>query len=356
MIISCNKPQETVETESQSDLIEITQQQFDLDKMELGKIEQNEFFDIVKCNAIIVSQTNGIANLSIPISGIVNNIRTNVGQLVSQGQVLIDLTGNELIDLQKDFGETSAILDRLTIEYERTKSLYIEKVATEKDYILAQSEYNSTKAKYNGLKMKLDALGLSANNIKEGNYYKNFQLKSPISGYVTNIKTTIGSFVEPQNTLIEIINPKKIQVKLSVFQDDIQKIRIGQKVNIKSNSAENEYVATIKSIGKTIDDNTKSIECYAELEDVNISNPITNVVLGADIIINKYNSDALPSDAVFQTDDINYILVLDHKDKDIYYFKKEEIKIGTKTKDYIEIKNSISKENIITKNIYNIAH
>ena len=122
IFFACGNKQEQVEQESS--FVEITELQFTTDKMELGEAVTKSFETSVKCNGTIVPLPNGMAKVSVPVNGIIKSINCYDGQSVEKNQLLLEITGNEIIDLQKEFAEASASFNRLKNEYERIKTLY----------------------------------------------------------------------------------------------------------------------------------------------------------------------------------------------------------------------------------------
>lgn len=353
IVLACGKKQESVE--QKSEFIEITSQQFNTDAMQLGDIETLAFEKIVKCNGSIVTLPNGMAKLNAPVNGIIKSINCHNGQSVGQNQALIEITGNEIIDTQKEFAEASASFKRLKNEYERIKSLYHEKVTSEKDFIIAESEYKTAMAKYNGLKLKIEAIGLSISKIENGEFYASYFIKSPISGYIANLKANIGSYVDAQTEILEIINPAMFQVKLSVFASDLRNLKKGQLVRFTSTNSNEIYFATISSIGVAVDSETKSIECYASITDKNQINPIVNDFVTSEIITSIDSVKAIPTDALIKTESGYAVLELHKQEKEQYFFTKKDVKVGRQQNGYTEIIDNKISSQIITKGAYNIT-
>ncbi len=352
IMYACGNKQEVAKQES--DLIEITNQQFETDSMQLGEIETKLFENIVKCNGITVPLPNGIAKLNAPISGIIKSINCSNGETVDRNQYLIEITGNEIIEIQKEFAEASANYKRIKSEYERVKSLFNEKVTAEKDFILAETEFKVSMAQYSGLKLKIESIGLSTSKIENGEFYSSYLLKSPIKGYISNFNVSIGSYIDSQVELLEVINPDMLQVKLSVFANEIANLKKGQTVRFKSNNTENYQLATISSIGVAIDNETKSIECYAAITGKRAINPIAYEFVESEIVISTDTIRALPSDAIVKTDTGYAILVLDKQENNNYYFRKVDIESGRKNNNFSEILNDQLKGKILIKGTYNI--
>lgn len=353
-LFSCgNKKQETAEKES--NFIEITNQQFISDSMKLGKIETRVFESTVKCNGTIVPLPHGMAKVNALISGVVKKIYCHNGQIVGKNQPLLEITGNEIIDIQYEFAEASANYARLKSEYERIKSLYNENVTSEKDFILAESEFKISMAKYSGLKIKMEAIGFSVSKIESGEFYSFYSIKAPIGGYTSKLKTNIGSYVDSQTELLEIINPEMFQLKLSIFIKDIIGLKKGQSVRFNSTDNKDIHFATISATGVTIDNESKSIECYASINSKEQTNTIANEFVEAEIITKTDTVTALPSEAIIKNENGYFILILNKQENGKYLFSKVEVSAARQYDGYTEINVPKIDGLILTNGVYNIS-
>ena len=193
ILLSCNHKKETAQkSETDENLITVTEGQFKTGNMTIGEPSRMIFEDIIRCNGNIVTEPSGSARISTQIPGLVKKINCSVGQKVYQGQVLFELTGNDFIELQKDLAETASQLKRQKSEYERIKSLFDEKISTEKEFIQSESEFKASNAKYSALKMKIRSLGLVESKIENGDFYESFSITSPISGHISRVNVSTG--------------------------------------------------------------------------------------------------------------------------------------------------------------------
>lgn len=353
---SCgNNPENTEAPAEPTDIIKITSRQFANENMQLGEIETKAFESVVKCNGSIVPLPDGLAKVNAFVPGIIKEIHCKNGHYVEKNQPLIEIAGNEVIDIQQDFAEASAIYKRLKSEYERIKSLYEAKVTSEKEFITAESAYNVALAQYNGLKSKLEAIGLSSSQIEGGNFYSSYSVKAPINGYISSLTTNIGSFADPQVTLCEIADPNKFQVRLSVFADEIANVKKGQMVRFKPVNSMGEYIAIISSTGISVNNDSKSIDCYATITDERFVTPIANTFVGSEIIIQTDTVYAIPSDAIVKTETGHFILVLEKQESDQYFFKKANITPGQMNKGYTKILGKPVEGKILVSGGYNVV-
>ncbi|MEA4974212.1 MAG: efflux RND transporter periplasmic adaptor subunit [Paludibacter sp.] len=354
MILSCVKDSKSVE--ETSDLITITNEQFAGEGMQLGKIESQVFKLFVKCNATVVPLPGGLARISAPVSGPVKAILVQQGQSVAKNQILLEVNGNEIIEIQKEYVDAAAQFNRLKNNYERVKLLYAEKVITEKEFINAESDFLSAQANYISLRLRVETLGLSVSNIENGSFYTSYFIKSPIDGNISRMSAHLGSYVNQETTLVEVADPKSFQLELSVYPGDIAKLAKGQSVMFRPVDDLCEYQAYLSSVGVSVDENSKSILCYASINTNKSFNPVANQYVESEIIIGSDTVLALPSDAVVKSENKSYVLSLQNKTDINIAFKQVEVKTNRQLNGLIEIIGDAPTGDILIKGAYNIVH
>jgi cobalt-zinc-cadmium efflux system membrane fusion protein len=358
VIISCSeKKAEETASEMKKEpvkMIELTQKQLDVNNIKMGTVTIEEFENIIDCNGYIEASPNGMALVSAQLGGIVKKINVAAGDHVIKGKVLVELASNDFINMQKDFLETSAKLTQLESDYKRSKALYEQKIGSEKNYIAAKSAYKSMQAKYNALKMQLKLLDLNVNDIENGKFYMSYPLVAPISGIVSDVYINLGQYVEPQQKFMEIVDDNLLQLKLSVFEEDINYLKPGQTVEFYTiNNRDSIYHAELNNISKSINEKTKTITCLANIRHMN-SDFINNSFIRANIITDKQKAHALPNSALIKSGTGYYVLQLAKKEGDQYYFKKVKVLIGRKSKKFTEILNYKDLDKVLVDGIYNL--
>jgi cobalt-zinc-cadmium efflux system membrane fusion protein len=355
ILASCgNKKQAEEPVQTSDSLIVVTKTQFETEKMALGTSSMIPFDRMVKCNGKIVAKSTGMAKISTPVAGIVQKINCSNGQLVGRGQVLFELSGNNLIEIQRDFTETSSMLKKAKSEFDRMKALYSEKVGTEKEYILAESEYKAVNARYAALKLKIEAMGLDAAKIEEGQFFSSFKILAPISGQISQINLSIGQFADPQNYHAEIIDSKQMQLQLAVFEKEVGMLQPELAVQFNLLSDTLQMSATLQSVGNMVDNQTKTVACYASLAAT--EKPlVNNAFTEASIIIGTDTLNAVPSEAIMKTEDEFFVLKLASQDAGAYYFEKVKVQPGLTNRMYTEVKNIHSANKLLVSGIYNLV-
>jgi len=322
--------------------------------MQLGQADSILFEKIVKCNGEVIPLPDGMAVVTAPVGGIIQRIHCRSGQPVKKGELLLEIAGNEVIDIQIQFAEAAAVYRRLKAERERLSSLHQEQVTSEKEFILAHSEYKRSQAQYNGLKMKAEVMGLPADKIENGTLYESYRVVSPVTGNISAMGVHLGSYMDPQSELIEIVDPEKLQLKLSLFASSVASLERGQTVRYRTAHSDEVYGAVIHAVGLAVDEKTKTVSCFASLTDPKPVNPVAREFVQAEIITASERVAALPDEAVIQTEAGHVVLALEQQEEGRYLFQPIEVIIGRQQGGYTEILSGLVHQQILKKGVYNI--
>lgn len=313
--------------------------QFQFSNMELGKLEMHNFNQIVKANGMLDLPPQSHVSISPYYGGYIKMIDLLPGQAVKKGQTVLVLENPEYVQFQQDFLEVQSQLKYLKSDYERQKALYADNVSSEKNYLKAESDYSVARAKHNALKANLALMNIDANMLTLDNIQTRITLSSPIDGFVTQVNTTMGAYVNPSDVAIVIINNDHLHLELSVFENDISKIAVDQPILFKTHRAKGEvYEATVHLINKAVDAENRSINVHGHLiEEKNETLFSPGMYIEADIITSSASGLALPSEAVVDIDGVHYVLVRTNPTSHTYLQK--EVKVGLTDKEYSEILN-----------------
>ncbi|EGV42104.1 efflux RND transporter periplasmic adaptor subunit [Bizionia argentinensis JUB59] len=339
---------EAVETVSHNDKIKLSKEQFNSEGMELGTIAEHTFNETVIVNGMIDVPPHNKSRVSTYHGGYITKTPLLVGDKVKKGQLLVTLENTEYVEIQQQFLEVAEQLSYLKNEYTRQKTLFDEKITSEKNYLKAESTYKSNLAFHNGLEKKLQMLNINPKFVLAGNMSSTINIYAPISGHVTKVNVSNGAFVSASDVIMEIVDIDHMHLELSVFEKDIMKIKKGQKINFTiPESSQKTYSADVHLVGTTINETTRRVQVHGHIDDAE-SNFIVGMFVEAEINIDEVKSMALPQEAVIKTGDGYYILMLEEKTADGYVFEKKEVKIGKQTEDFMEILNS---ENLLIKQL-----
>ena len=347
---STEKETETSKTSESS--IEITTAQFESSKMELGQVSTQTFTEGIKTNGYIDVPPAYKAKVSAIMGGFIKNAPLLIGDKVNKGQLLLTIENPDFIEIQQNYAEIMEQLIYLKSENERQKTLFDEKITSQKNYLKAKSDYKSALTLSNGLAQKLQLMNINPANVKVGKITSTIAIYAPISGNINAVFTSIGEFKNSSEVLLEIINDEHKHLELVVFEKDILNVKEEQPILFSiPESSSNKHNATVHLVGKSINEN-RTVKVHGHVE--NEAEPfLVGMFVEAEIITNSIQKIALPVSSVLEEDGKFYILVLKDRNENSYQFEKIKITIGSKNEDWIEVLDSnLSEKEILIKGAF----
>jgi len=357
-ILSCGNKEaqtEVAHQDTNDDDIMLTKSQFESENMDLGAIALRTFNHSVTTTGFIDVPPQNKASVSSFVDGYIKNTPLLVGDIVKKGQLLVTLENTEFIELQQNYLEVAEKLNYLKSEYTRQKTLFAENISSQKNYLKAESTYKSALAHYNGLKQKLKMLNLDPIVIEQGKFSSSIKLFAPISGSITKVNVSNGSYVSAANEILEIVNLDHVHLELSIFEKDILNIKKNQKINFKVPEASQEtFQAEVHLVGTTVDQTNRTIKIHGHINDDEHTSFVSGMFIEASIITASSEHFALPKEAVVDLNNSYYALILESQNDTNYKFKRIELKIGLQTEDYLEILNNdaLQGKQLLTKGAF----
>ncbi|WP_299801168.1 efflux RND transporter periplasmic adaptor subunit [uncultured Maribacter sp.] len=345
IISSCgdkaNKLNENGTSEVQTDdRIQITQAQFDQNKMEIASMTESDFPVMVTTSGMIDVPPENRAVVSATMGGYIKTTPLLIGDKVRKGQLLVTIENPEFVSLQQQYMEVNGQLGYLKSEYERQQTMVAENITSKKSFLKAESDYKTGVAKYNGLRKQLGMLNISPEQVEKGNISSVATIYAPIEGSITSVNVSKGTYVSPATSIMEIINNDHIHLELSVFEKDIMKVKKDQEVVFRIPEASKEvYIAEVHLVGTSIGEN-RTIKVHAHIENEDEANFLTGMFVEANIITETSKQMSLPSEAIAVVDNEAYVLVLDEKKDGSYYFKQVPVEILVSYKNRTSFSNS----------------
>ena len=319
--------------------------------IETGKIEQKEISSLLKLNGKIDVPPQNLVSISVPMGGYLKYTKLLEGMYVTKGQVLCVVEDQQYIQLQEDYLLAKAKIGYAKAEFERQKELNRSKASSDKVYQLAQSEYNSLSVMVQSYGEKLKFAGINPNNVSTKTISKSINVYSPISVYVSKVNVNTGKYVAPSDILFEIVNPSDIHLALTVFEKDINKLVVGQSVVAYTNTnPEKKHYGKIILIGKDFSEN-KSTEMHCHFTNFDKA-LLPGMYMNAEIELNSQQFNVLPSDAIVNYENKNYIFI----EKGNKRFEMKEVTTGTSENGYVVIVSNedLKDAKIVIKGSYSL--
>lgn len=342
-IVSCgNKAnEETAVTEEQkvdANAVELTAEQYKTADVQMSAIEEKELSGTTKVNGILDVPPQNLVSISTPFGGFVKSTNMLQGLKVHKGQVVAMMQNPDYVQPQQDYIDFKSQLNYLKLDYERQQELAKENVNTQKALQKSKAEYESMRARVSGLRTKLQLMNINMSRLEQGNIQSVIPLYSPIKGYVTEVNTNIGAFATATDVLFKIADTEHLHAELTVFEKDVPKLKIGQKVRFILANETKERMATVYLVGKEISqERTVKIHCHLDREDINL---LPGMYLKALVESGTDKVAAVPSKAIVEFEGSKYIFVAESEkpnEKGTTNFKLVNVKTGVSELNYTEL-------------------
>ena len=362
ILVSCgekttDQAEPSSQTEAMDDRIQVTQAQFDQSKMSLGELEEKSFPTVVTVNGMIDVPPENRAVVNASMGGYIKTTPLLIGDIVRKGQLLVTIENPEFVALQQQYMEVNEQLTYLKAEYDRQVTMRAENITSQKSFLKAESEYKTAVARHTGLDRQLRMINISPASVRAGKISSVVSINAPISGSITKVNVSKGSYVSPATEILEIIDNDHIHLELSVFEKDILKVKKGQAINFKIPEASSAiYKAEVHLVGTSIEAN-RTIKVHGHLEDESGVNFLTGMFVDASIVTNSAFAKALPSSSIVTVDEISYILVLDEKKGDTYYFRQAEVEVVQESEGFslVQFNTDMAADTqFLTKGVFNL--
>jgi len=352
-----NNKESVSEEQGEETGIMVSQDQFDTNGLMIGAMEKRTFPKMVETSGMIDVPPENRASIMAFMGGFVKRTSLLVGDQVKKGQLLVVLENQEFLKMQQEYLEVFNQLDYLKAEFERNETLFEEKIASQKNFLQAKSNYETAKARYQGLREQLQMLNISPSKVEQGNISSEAAIYAAISGSITKMNVSKGSYVSPATEILEIMDNEHVHLELTVFEKDILKVKKGQKIQFRIPEASNEaFNAEVYLVGTSIDDTKRSIKVHGHLEHEKDVSFLPGMFVDAKIMTDTIKTLSLPEEAVIDSEGTSYVLRLVNKKDSGYTFERVAVKQGNTYGGYSEINSSDLSESdqFLTKGVFDL--
>ncbi|MGZ5686009.1 MAG: efflux RND transporter periplasmic adaptor subunit [Usitatibacter sp.] len=202
-----------------------------------------------------------------PFAGRVARIAANVGERVSPGQALAEITSPDFGQAQSDARKAQADLDYSGKSLERTRELQAHGVASAKDLQLAEADYAKARAEADRALGRISAYGHAVGSELR------FTLKAPVGGIVVERNLNPGQEVRPDQPgapLFVVTDPTRLWVSLDASESDLRFLKPGLRLVISSNQfPEDEFSGELRQLADFVDPASRTVKLRGDVPNPN---------------------------------------------------------------------------------------
>ena len=270
----------------------------------IDSVSNSRVVNAITLTGKVTFNDDNVARIFPLVSGSINDIKVMLGDYVQQGQTLAVIRSTEMAGYSNDMitAETNVTVAKKNLD--ATKDMYKSGLASGRDSLAAQAQYDQAVAMLEKSKRVLQINGGSRNG--------DYAVKSPISGFVVEKQATNNMAIRPDNSnnLFTVSDLKNVWVIANVYESSISLIRPGDSVSVTTLSYPGKvFKGKVDKIMNVLDPTNKVMKVRIVL-----SNPgyLLKPEMFASVMLNNIENKqmlSVPSSALIFDHSQYYVLV-----------------------------------------------
>ena len=264
-----------------------------------------------------------IISVNFPLGGYLRSTKLITGMHVQKGEVIAIMEDQAIVQLQQDYLSAKAKSALASLDFERQRNLVDANAGTSKNFQQAEAEFKMQQVMVKGLAEKLKLIGMDPASLNETNITGQVQLRSTINGYVSKVNVNTGKYVQPTETMFELIDPDDIHVALTIFEKDLNNIHKGDEVKIHFlNDPSKNYVAEVILVNKGLDENRTALaHCHFKSKPKDL---LPGMFVEGKVDVSNKKVIALPDEAIVRSGENQYVFIR----KGVNKFEMKSVVVG----------------------------
>ena len=342
------------------DDIPLTQQQVSTAELRMSEVQTRELEATLRVTGTRVLRPQSMADVSSLMGGVVRSILVSEGQRVSKGQVVATVENTGVVTLQREYFTALRESEAARAELTRQQTLAKAGAGVAKNLQQAETAARIADASLTGIGQQLRQMGISPKSVASGSFATVFPLRAPISGTVSRISASIGSYADMQSPLLAIRDNSAMECDLNVFEKDVAKVAVGDRVELLlANQPGRVLRGRVYGVNQYFNDAAKSVAVHVRLDASPRQGLIDGMYVSGTIATGRQKCRALPSQAIVSTEGKSYIFALNGKPRGgKYSFSRHEVTTGVTSDGFTEVdlcEHIRPDSRIVTDNVYYLA-
>ena len=289
--------------------------------------------------AVIEMNMDRSAKISPRVSGKAVRIIASQGDRVKAGQALAWLDSVELDQTWADYLKAQGKFELARKNSQREESLFVKKVAPEKDVLKARQELGEAEADLNLARERFRLLGVNVSQFESSKGNGNHPLipvSTPVGGVVIEKTVTQGEMVSSEKTLFTVADLSTLWVVIDIYEKDFSRLKLGTNVKVSVTSfPEKTFRGKIAYISDLVDEKTRTEKARVTIDN---SSGLLKPGMFASVMIEAAGGEterliAVPEEAVLIDGTKRYVFIQTAPDK----FKRQDIETGRTLGNRLEV-------------------
>ena len=184
------------------------------------KVEKRPFAVPLMLTGEVQFDERRVAHVSSQADGIIRKVEVTLGDRVKKGQALIHISSVMVGEAQASLVAAESVFDLAKRKYERVRTLREEKIASERELLEVQQEFDLARIRVQAERSKLRTLGAGSQG--------GIVLRSPTDGTVLKMHAVAGEVAGADQSLITVGDNSSVWVWGDLYERDIAAVKRAQ--------------------------------------------------------------------------------------------------------------------------------
>lgn len=337
--------------QEETDLVQLSDAQMKHVGLQTTQIQEHTIATVLKLNGKIDVPPQNLISVTNPLGGYIKQTKLMPGMQIKKGEQIALMEDPRYIELQQNYLIAKDKFQFAQLDYQRQKDLNASQASSDKVMQQAQAEMNAQRIAMNALGQQLNLININPNTLTHNTISKTIAIYSPINGFVSNTYVNIGKYVTPSDVLFELIDPTDIHLNLKVYEKDLDKLEVGQRVvSFTNNNPTKKYEGEIVLISMDVNvEGTSEVHCHFEHFEKNL---LPGMYMNAEIDTHSAQTKALPEESVVYFEAKHFVFIEVGKQT----YQLVPVEIGETENGFTAIRNAdaLTGKTIISKGAYTL--
>ncbi|KPC24780.1 Cation efflux family protein [Pseudomonas syringae pv. cilantro] len=234
--------------------IELTAEQIKTAGIELATAEPRQMSTTVTFPGEIRFDEDRTAHVVPRVSGVVEEVKVDLGQSVKKGQVLAVIASQQISDQRSELNAAQRRQELARLTLQREKKLWEDKISAEQDYLQARQDFQEADINLANARQKISAIGASLNP-SAGNRY---ELIAPFDSMVVEKHLGIGEMVNEASNAFTLSDLSRVWATFGVAPKDLDKVVVGRPVIVSAPDLNAKVEGKIGYVGSLLGEQTRA--------------------------------------------------------------------------------------------------
>jgi cobalt-zinc-cadmium efflux system membrane fusion protein len=212
----------------------------------------------IVATATIVADASRSALVNLRAPGVIREFKVDLGTSVKKGTPLAVIESKSVAEDRARLHSARARVEATEANYERETQLHEKGISAQKDVQAAQQALEEAKADLAAASAAVGMIGEA-----EGGSAV-YTLLAPIAGVVTARHFTVGTLVDPDETILEILDTSSLWAEIEIPESQASRVLVGQRVLLEIDGVpDRTFEGTLRYVAPLIDSRTRTVKARA---------------------------------------------------------------------------------------------